>query len=249
MQSGIDFNNEYNWLKVITRKSKRSTHPLRHLLLIGFLSSDIEGFFFEEINVKKSIVVHEKNKRIFVDDRVIEYRKSIKDFIRINKEISRNQIRKNLNKEYIYLYRHDCDWLLDNLPKKKEIAMRNVKRVNWNIRDIEYLQLLKKRYSQLFNGSKIVRITKGTLGKPLGILANLEKNIDKLPKTKEYLNDVCESVRDFQIRRCKYVISNKFINKGSIKLWEVQRTVGIRTNEFNEIKSELQQYINKIRGE
>lgn len=45
LNCNIDFNNEFNWLKVITRNTKRATHPLRHLLLIGFLCDDIEKFF------------------------------------------------------------------------------------------------------------------------------------------------------------------------------------------------------------
>lgn len=45
MESGIDKDNEYNWLKVITRNSKRTVHPIRHILFINFLVEDIEDFF------------------------------------------------------------------------------------------------------------------------------------------------------------------------------------------------------------
>lgn len=41
-ESRIDEENEYNWLKVITRKSARTSHPLRHVLLTGFLFCDFE---------------------------------------------------------------------------------------------------------------------------------------------------------------------------------------------------------------
>ena len=44
-ECNIDFHNENNWLKVITRKSNRTSHPLRHLLLINFLVGDIDIFF------------------------------------------------------------------------------------------------------------------------------------------------------------------------------------------------------------
>lgn len=245
LQSQIDFEKEYNWLKVLTRKSKRATHPLRHLLLIGFLSSSIEEFFFEDIKVIKSIPVHEKNKKTVIDDKVIEYRKSIVDFISNNKEMSRTEIRNHLKKEYIYLYRHDCNWLLDNLPKKKDKCNKTDERVDWNERDIEYLQLLKERYLVLLDGDEVIRITKGTLAKPLGILANLEKKIDKLPETEKYLKKICESTQEFQIRRCKCVIDNLMFNKEVAKLWKVQRIAGIRTTEFIKLKKELIMYINR----
>ncbi|MBU5488536.1 TnsD family transposase [Clostridium sp. MSJ-8] len=239
LQCQIDFDNEYNWLKVLTRKSKRATHPLRHLLLIGFLCSSIEEFFFEDINIIKLTSAHEKNRKIVIDDKVIEYRKSIIEFIRSNSEMSRTEVRKNLKKEYIYLYRHDCNWLLDNLPKKKEQCNGINERVDWQKRDKEYLQLLKDRYKVLINGDEIIRITKGTLAKPLGILANLEKKIDKFPETKKYLMKICESIEEFQIRRCKYVIDNLFINEKNIKLWKVQRIAGIRSSQFDRLKNTL----------
>lgn len=43
LQSGIDRKN--NWLKQITRKHQRTFHPIRHLLLIQFLNSDVEECF------------------------------------------------------------------------------------------------------------------------------------------------------------------------------------------------------------
>lgn len=42
--SGIDTSNESNWLKIILRKSNRTTHPIRHILLIDFLINNIEQF-------------------------------------------------------------------------------------------------------------------------------------------------------------------------------------------------------------
>lgn len=49
MESSIDNNDEYNWLRVITRDLKRTVHPIRHLLLINFLEIDICNFF-KDIN-------------------------------------------------------------------------------------------------------------------------------------------------------------------------------------------------------
>src|SRR5665648_235618 len=40
-----DKNDEYNWLKVATRNVARTVHPLRHILLILFLTNDMNDFF------------------------------------------------------------------------------------------------------------------------------------------------------------------------------------------------------------
>lgn len=48
-ESLIDSDNEYNWLKVLTRNSNRTTHPLRNILFIIFLGYNGEDFFNEDI--------------------------------------------------------------------------------------------------------------------------------------------------------------------------------------------------------
>lgn len=53
MESNIDNDDEYNWLRVVTRNLKRTVHPIRHLLLINFLQQDIEKFF-RDINEEYS---------------------------------------------------------------------------------------------------------------------------------------------------------------------------------------------------
>ncbi|WP_242282364.1 TnsD family transposase [Bacillus cereus group sp. BfR-BA-01346] len=44
-KSTLNVDDEYNWLKVLTRNVKRHVHPFRHLLLLYFLEQDIEQFF------------------------------------------------------------------------------------------------------------------------------------------------------------------------------------------------------------
>lgn len=48
IESSIDEDNEYNWLKVVTRKPGRVVHPLRHILLILFLCGNMDEFFRRE---------------------------------------------------------------------------------------------------------------------------------------------------------------------------------------------------------
>lgn len=49
LESDIDNDYEYNWLRVITRNSKRTVHPIRHLLFINFLGLTVEEFFQNDI--------------------------------------------------------------------------------------------------------------------------------------------------------------------------------------------------------
>ena len=45
LESELDEDFEYNWLKVMLRNTERVVHPIRHLLLINFLVGDINLFF------------------------------------------------------------------------------------------------------------------------------------------------------------------------------------------------------------
>jgi hypothetical protein len=45
LDSMVDYEEEHNWVSNITRKHRKSFHPVRHLLMIRFLAGSIEQFF------------------------------------------------------------------------------------------------------------------------------------------------------------------------------------------------------------
>ena len=104
------------------------------------------------------------------------------------------------------------------------------------------------KLTQLLKEKKPVRITTSKIGKRLGILANLERHLDKLPKTNKFLKEITESVQDFQARRCYKIIDGLFENNEPILLWQVQRVTAIKSHHFHEIKPLLESYIEMKRG-
>lgn len=363
MESSIDNDDEYNWLRVITRDLKRTVHPIRHLLFINFLEQDISKFFKDinkefapfgegpwlclnsaadhyrqrvvndlritedyktrvpvgtftcecgfiysrkgpdkteqdrykigriknfgpvwenklkgylkenkyglreiarlmrcdpktvlkfdslfKINYFKNQTkqINHNNKSVCYD-KTEEYKQNILEVIQTNPKLSRTEIRKICKKQYEYIYRKDKAWLLNNLPQKVRTDNNKIK-VDWNKRDLEILKLIKAKYQEMINEKPSIRITISSIGKRADVLAALEKNIDKLPDTKEYLNKITETVEGFQIRRCKNIIDDKFKNEEEIKLWKLQRIAGIRTNEFKKIEEEILKYIDMKRS-
>ena len=358
MESSIDNDYEYNWLRTITRKVKRTVHPIRHLLLINFLQGDIEEFF-KDINkqynpfrqgpwpclnkvaehYKKNVVkdlkitedyktrlpvgtftcscgfvysrkgpdkvdddkykigriksfgrvweaklkvylkeekygLRELARRMFCDpktilkfdvllqlnyfednsntiehkekvntsDMVQVYREYILKTKAMNPAATKTEIRNLCKKEYTYLYRYDKKWINNNLPLKTKCINHN-KIVDWNTRDNDLIALIKIKYEEMLNKEIPIRITKSSIGKALGILTTLEKNLNKLPETEKYLNEIIENVEEFRIRRCKKIISNKIDTGESIKIWEIQRIAGIRSEDFERIKAKVLGYI------
>ncbi|NFG38427.1 hypothetical protein FDB30_16390 [Clostridium botulinum] len=248
LDCGIAYENDYNWLKVISRKSRRSSHPLRHLLFINFLGEDIRDFFDNiddckvgKIKNRDSIYSIEK-----VDlEKLNEYKDVILKMKEKNKGISRTALRNQCKKEYIYLYRYNKAWLFSNLPIRVEAKVNN-RRIDWNARDQQYLKLLKEKYKELINDNDMIRITKGSLSKSLGILSNIEKKLEYLPLTKNFFDEACESIEAFQIRRAKAVIDKQIAAQvENIRLWEIQRMAAIRSEHFKLIKVKLQKYLDE----
>lgn len=246
LHSEIDYYNEYNWLKVISRKSKRASHPLRHLLFINFLCEDIK-MFFSEIDVCKLNKIKKRNEAYLIENVNFEkleiYKDTILKAIDDHSGVPRSYIRNKCTKEYMYIYRYEKEWLFNNLPAKVKVK-QDKQKVDWCERDKQYLKLLKDRYEALINDGAMIRITKGNLAKSLGILANIEKKIELLPLTKSFFDEVCESTEAFEIRRAKKVI-DKLINEEleNIQMWKIQRIAGIRSEHFKNIKCELQKYL------
>lgn len=358
MNSDIDHDDEYNWLRVITRDLKRTVHPIRHLLLINFFNAEVDDFF-KDINIefkpfgegpwpclnraaehyKKTVIkalkitedyktrvsigtftcecgfvysrkgpdksevdryktgrvksfgkvwedklkvylkegsyglrevsrlmdcdpstvlrydallgIHyfkvsdiatEDNKKIIEDNALEKYKDCILKNIAMKPVLTRTGIRERCKKEYTYIYRKDKSWLFSNLPYKTK-GVRDNNRVNWDKRDTEYLALIKVKYEELIIKAVPIRITKVNIGKTLGILAALEKNISKLPKTEKYLKEIIETIEEFQLRRCKRLIDSKMQDKQEIKLWEIQRLAGLRRDDFEKIKESILNYI------
>ncbi|BCD26636.1 hypothetical protein BC30090_p1266 (plasmid) [Bacillus cereus] len=157
-------------------------------------------------------------------------------------QLSRTALREQNETVYMYLYRNDKEWLMSNCPELHHKAIPSVK-VNWHKRDRYYTQQIKALYKSMLNEEKPIRITVSSVGRRLGILANLQYHLDKLPLTEALLTQITETVREFQIRRTYKIIDELMVDGAPIKLWEIQRKATIKSHHFKEIKEILEVYI------
>lgn len=344
-ESSINQKDEYNWLKVITRNTKRHVHPFRHLLLLHFLEQDINVFVevasdngpfgsgpypclnraathYKELvipsikvtrdfktkapigtfhcacgfvyarkgpditsgdrfkigrvkafgdvwkkqlkellkqnlstrSIARTLGVDSKtvkkyskegiDKQLVENDNqlIVQYKKEFAQGLCKYTSLTRTEIRTKYPKQYAYLYRHDKEWLMVTLPTNKKSSPA-VNHVNWEKRDKEYVAKIKDLHMKLFSLEKPVRVTKTLLGKKLNILANLERHLNKLPNTQQLLNDITETVQQFQIRRCYKVIDEIMENNEVVLLWKVQRIAAIKSHHFHDIEPILERYI------
>jgi hypothetical protein len=96
---------------------------------------------------------------------------------------------------------------------------------------------------ELLNTDPPVKISIRQVGQTIGVLALLEKHLDKMPLAEAYLKSVIESVEDFQIRRIKWAI--KWLDNcgEDILVWKVTRVAGLREDCSKRVKDVLEREV------
>lgn len=191
----------------------------------------------------------EYEKRTHIDDiSNIEmvYKHNVVDYIEQEPECSRKDVATHLKKEFSWLYRHDKQWLYENLPPSHHHCNGNeVNKVDWCKKDCMVLEAVQRAYKKIVQSKKPVRVTQSIIGRISGMSALLDHHINKMPNTKAYLESVVETVEEFQRRRIKYVCDRLYAQNGSLRKWEIIRQSGLRP-EYVSIQDA---YINEIMRE
>lgn len=217
----LDIDNRNNWVTAIIRKHRKSFPPVKHLLMIEYLNIDIKELFTQDnMEIKKTKTYHDKadeEKNVYRNKWLnlsCDYPNSSKSYLR-NLDIA----------TYTWLNRHDKKWLTENSPAKKTYG--HSKQIDWEKRDEKILQEVKAVVEAMYNSTeKPERVTVGAVGRRIERVYLLQKYLDKMPKTKEYLQEKVESVNEFQNRRIEWVRENVAINGESE--WVVMRKAGVR---------------------
>ena len=93
----------------------------------------------------------------------------------------------------------------------------------------EILPQIKEIVDRMLNSdAKPERITISSIGSKLGIRGLLEKHLDKLPKTKAYLDSVKETNHDFRLRRIRWAVKKLKKEGEELQMWKIMRKAGIR---------------------
>ena len=108
---------------------------------------------------------------------------------------------------YTWLYRNDKEWLNKNSPLSNKNKVCNI-RVDWNQRDEEVLKLIKAFLKTIDKNARPIRISKRYIAVSIGKLSWIEKHLDKLPLTKQFIESIVESSLDYRERLSKW---KKFI--------------------------------------
>lgn len=162
-----------------------------------------------------------------------------------NKKIT--EIRNLAEKEYIWLYRNDKEWLINNspLPSKHTI---NHKQSVWKNRDDEYSSNVLKAVNELLNKEgRPIRLTVCSLGKGMGIYHILLYGAAKLPKTIAKINSFVETDEEYQIRRIRWAVKQLYKDGKNVTFSKVRKKSSIPTKYLNKkLNKEIEAQIQKL---
>ncbi|QOW42818.1 transposase [Acinetobacter indicus] len=199
-----DLSSENCWLKNICRKHRKAFSYLEHLIVLKALVPEQSPIYTYQqyldlatVGIEEQaipVTVKHKTYQVLSDDQL--------KWIQLIQDMSVKLARKHDGALYARLYRNHKDWLLQinqtaimtplSLPKP---------RVDWSIRDRQFMKQLIKIRDELLEDLDSPQWTKKFLIKQLGHVSLIEKNWHFLPLTKAFLERYAESVDCYQIRR------------------------------------------------
>lgn len=77
-----------------------------------------------------------------------KYKQDIEKIVQEYPQLSRTTLRKKCKKQYMFLYRHDKEWLMSVLPFNQKRQQPTIT-VNWSKRDQDYVVKIKKIHKEL----------------------------------------------------------------------------------------------------
>lgn len=136
---------------------------------------------------------------------------------------------------YARLYRNDRAWLLEWRPAQAP-ALTSVRQIDWPQRDLELERLVRQGVASILRAIPPRRATRSRVLGALGLRAMMAHRAALLPRTQAALEEMCEPVSDFQLRRVTQVLME---SGDTLPAWRVLRQAGIRADLLGQGRDEL----------
>lgn len=199
-------------------------HPLRYLLFLAFLGRDVADLFAyegREIPDEPAVVLNQRRADIVRRDvpsrpAIIErHRRTVLAMIAANPAAGRTELRSASQRPFVYLARHDAEWLEKNLPSE----MTKAKPLDWSAMDATLLPLVEAAIARLrARPGRPVRITATGIAIETGKKATLLNNAGRLPLCTAGAEATSEDDVLFARRRLDWA-ANEMVIRGDDLQW------------------------------
>lgn len=172
-----------------------------------------------------------------IHDNFDKYTSEINEYMKNNKNCTRSDILKIMSRQVGWLKYNNPKWLEENLPSVQGKKTYN-KEKKYDEVDIYILEKVKKMYNDLIIIKKNKRITITLIERLLN--EKINRRIEKLPKTKVFLDSILENVDQYSIRRVTTYCDELLKENRYMKDYEIIRCTAISYSLIsNECKKKL----------
>lgn len=143
---------------------------------------------------------------------------------------SSTELRAYLPATYMWLYRHDKEWLLQNSPPRvpRSLLLGSCGS-KWTVVDADLSALLRRRYSQILPLNSSVRVSTTLLLRWTQRPTTVRNNLHKLPLVSRTIDELTESQTEFNLRRMRYARTRLLLEGyDDPSDWRVLRRSGVR---------------------
>lgn len=139
---------------------------------------------------------------------------------------------------YKWLNKNDSEWFLENSPKAKPVGSNY--NVDWDARDaFLYNVFIGIIDNELHKQDIPIRITKTYLFSKSNLRNMSTIDINKVPKTKKLIQERCETIEQYHLRRLKWASAYVFDNGLAQTYENIFYHAKIGQNYFNKYKDKL----------
>jgi hypothetical protein len=133
-------------------------------------------------------------------------------------------------KDYMWLYRHDRNWLSGCIAKHAGAHTSRADNTDtFATLDANLAEQIRCCAQRLRAGSgKPILISRARIGRELHVLSRLEKQLSKLPLCARALEQTCESIEEFHVRRLQWAKQKLADEQRSVTRSALYRTACIR---------------------
>ena len=215
------------WTRTILRKQRKSFSFLQHLVIqSSLLNKDVLPS-----EVLTNVKQYPKKKgvacSVICSDQTSDKAKRVK-WLKLLKEFGCKQARLHGFQDlYMWLYRHDHDWLMRINKRYQRPVFYEDKRVDWHKRDILFVRRLFKLLWEYEKDSDSPRLSSTFLLSKLGIGAMPARKYRRLPLTRQFLSKYSESIAQYQIRRLSNEYISLYLQQIQIERWRLLRSSGL----------------------
>ncbi len=192
----------------------------------------------------------EKRKDESAQRHLAAYRSRLVHAINENPDSHRLAIRRELPKEYAWLYRHDRDFLWSQFGRLHGVT-RGPKERNsmWKERDrLAHHRIVRAAHALRGYDGKPIRLTVAALCRYAGVEKIVNKHLDQLPRTLSLLKASGETLTQFRKRRIVWAIEESIKSGIPVSIGQVARLAGISTEGGRRLQSYIQHSLSRGGG-